>query len=128
MKVKDWPKDGSPAVFEDLNNAVRDVVRHCYTIRRKNKDKDVAWKGPEFPECMRATCIPFDLALQADNLKYSQEDQGRSAMDVIIDIAIQLGIEQGRRMYKSELKHNVNRLEMAADMVRSAMFNLMDKA
>ena len=127
MKNTDWPKDGKAADFSDLADAVRDTIRHCYTLKRKNKNVDVDWNGPDLPECMQATCLTFDEQLQADKLKYSKEDQGRSAIDVIIGIALQLGIEQGRRMYKWEAGAYHARMRVACDTISGALFDLRDK-
>lgn len=127
MKEVSWPKDGSPASFSDLTEPIRKIVRHCYSIQRKNKNKDVDWKGLELPECMSATCLTFDEKLKADNLKYEKEDQGRSAMDVIISIAVQLGIEQGRRMYKQEIMHELTYLQLYSDSIARTLLNLQDK-
>ncbi|MHA2280096.1 MAG: hypothetical protein ACXAC5_04370 [Promethearchaeota archaeon] len=112
MKKIEWPEDGKAMCFEALSDSVREVVRHCYTLSRKNKKKDVDWKGPSLPRCMQATCLSFEDNLKAESLEYQLHDQGRDAMEVIIGIAIQLGIEQGRRALKEEVLKEVKYMEM----------------
>lgn len=108
MEKVEWDKDNKPASFEQLIEAVRDVVKQCYKLTRKNKDKDIKWKGPLLPESMRATCLDFEHNLTVERMKYNEYDQGRDAMDVIIGIAIQLGIEQGRRILRKDMDITLN--------------------
>lgn len=100
-----WPKNNKPADFSLLAEAVRDAIKQTYRLRRRSTKKDVDWKGPEAPNHLLAVCGEFRDRLTASRLKWEYQDQGRSTIDIIITIAIQLGIEQGRRMLKKELRH-----------------------
>jgi hypothetical protein len=71
---------------------------------------------------MGATYFTFDERVSAEQLRYDDEEQGRDPLEVIIGIAIQLGIEQGRRVEAepiAELKEAVRHyLEAALRRVR----------
>lgn len=96
--MKPWPKDGEPASFEDLTRPLVRAVRFAYDLKRKNRDKDIPWSGPEIGAREQTVALPAARQLSADNLRYSEEEQGRDALEEIIGLAVQIGIEQGRRL------------------------------
>ncbi len=94
--------------FTDLTDAVIKAIRTAYNLRRKNKEKDIAWTGPQFDkdnfsDHLAACCFSPEHKLTAENLRYSEEDQGRDALEEIVGVAVQLGIEQGIRMMSKRL-------------------------
>jgi len=108
----DWPKNGKYIKFKDLERAVRSAIDHCYNINRKNKDIDVDWIGPPVSDYLtKFHCINFKERLEAYSLDYAKINRGKDAMDEIISIALQLGIEQGRRMFLNELNKNFDDLD-----------------
>jgi len=96
-----WPDDGQPASFSDLTEAVCKALRSAYSMRRKNKNKDIQWTGPPQGRACGVCSFEHEEQLMAENMKYSLEDQGRDALTEIVGIAVQLGIEQGERMFKT---------------------------
>src|ERR1700751_5446488 len=98
--MKKWPHR-KPADFEDILIPLVKAVKFAYSLERKNKDKDIPYSGFE-RSSMRACLAPIKEALSVKNLKFDEEDQGRTALEVILAIAIQLGIEQGKRMEQQE--------------------------
>jgi hypothetical protein len=97
--VDGWPENDAAAVFDTLTEPVADLVRQAYSLKRKAAiKKGLDWKGPSLPWSLRASCLPFEEKLNAENLRYDDEEQGRDPLEVIIGIAVQLGIEQGRRI------------------------------
>jgi len=107
----EWPVDNKPTSFYHLSGAVREAVDFCYTLRRKNSKEDVPWNGPPLPEFLKAQCHEFHDALTADKMEYQLEGQDRDAMDVIIGIAMQLGMEQGRRSLKQDIDDELKVVE-----------------
>lgn len=97
-KAREWPADGSPVKFDFIAEPVVKAMRHCYRMKRRNKDSDAPWSGLPLGRREQASCLNPKEALTAKSLAYVKEDQFRSAVEVIIGVAIQLGIEQGRRM------------------------------
>jgi hypothetical protein len=90
-----------PYKFDDMADPVLKAIRFAYKLERRNKNKNVPWNGPRLGENMRANSPEFAERLRAGRLAYAEEDQGRDALEEIIGIALQVGIEQGRRIAKS---------------------------
>lgn len=100
--AKGWPADGGPLDFEAISRPVLHAIRFAYTLERRDRRKNIPWRGPEIGESMRA-CSPLAKErLKAHRLAYAEEDQGRDTLEEIVGLAIQLGIEQGRRIARSE--------------------------
>ena len=95
--MREWPKDDKPADFEDIINPLVDSVKFAYRITRRNVDKDIPYQGYDIGRDCAHVALGAE-ALTADNLRDRDENQGRSALTEIISIAVQLGIEQGRRI------------------------------
>ena len=96
--MKKWPESGKPVPFEELVDSVRQCISHHYRLFRKNTHVPINYKGYDIGSGSKATCLSPDEALTLNMLEYDLKEQGRDALDVIIGIAIQLGIEQGRRI------------------------------
>lgn len=112
---KPWPSDGSPAHFTEICDPIIEALRFAYTFRRRNRDKDIPWKGLDIGEREKVSCFLPDEALSAEALAYALDDQGRDAMREILAVAIQLGSEQGRRIEATSLPRQ---LEQLADRVQ----------
>lgn len=97
--IKQWPDNNEPAQFMELCNCVREALEFAYELKRANASKSVPWNGPPIGKSLAAASLDYVEALSAESLEWVLEDQGRDALEVIIGIAIQLGIEQGRRDY-----------------------------
>ena len=106
---KTWPKDDQPAVFEDLNKTVLASLRFAYSLRRKNSGKDIPVKGLDVPG--DSSLPPASVLLTAESIKR----RGSNALSEIIDFAIRLGIEQGRRvaMQSPEVQELQHKLQEA---------------
>ncbi len=98
-----WPEDGSTAPFEDLILPIRKAIKAAYSMRRRRAKQDVPYHGYDIGQHVKAGSFGPDEALTAANLAYSNEDQGRDALDVILGLAMQIGIEQGRRIERERI-------------------------
>ncbi len=120
---KPWPKGGKTVSFHEITEPIMNALRFAYSLHRKNEEKDIPWEGLDIGESQKATCFVPDENLSADSLAFQLEDQGRTPLEVIVGIAVQLGIEQGRRvergdntslelafMYAGELKDVLKRM------------------
>lgn len=99
---KPWPKDGKHASFHEITGPIVKAIQFIYKLKRRNQEKDVPWKGLDIGESLKATCFVPDENLTADSLAYQLENQGRSPLEVIIGLAVQLGMEQGKRVERGE--------------------------
>lgn len=99
--MTDWPKDGMPLDYQAIHDPIVKAIRFAYDLIRKNQNRSIPWKGPSIGRPEAATSLEARNRLSAEMLRYSEEDQGRDALDEIIGVAIQIGIEQGRRIQKN---------------------------
>jgi hypothetical protein len=96
---KPWPKDGKPASFgEDILPPLLRAIRFAYDLKRRNAGKSVPWNGLDIGEEEKVGCHTPKVKLSRRQLKYSEEEQGRDVLEEIVGLAVQLGIEQGRRI------------------------------
>lgn len=101
-RVQPWPADNGPLSFEDIARPVLHAIRFAYDLKRRDRRRSIPWRGPEIDKRDQACSPTITERLQAKNLSYVEEDQGREALEEIITGAIQLGIAQGRRLARSD--------------------------
>lgn len=92
-----WPKDGSPLDFEDLSAPVVKAIRFAYELIRRNRGNTIPWSGPPIGQREAACSLGAKERLNRVMLMESERDQGRDALTEIVGLAIQIGMEQGRR-------------------------------
>lgn len=66
------------------------------------RDKFPEWKGAETTSYKITACGLGTNALSEENMKYSKEEQGRSYLKSVLQVAFQLGYEQALRVKKEE--------------------------
>ena len=98
--MKEWPSDGDAVRLADLVNPLRVVADHLYKLKRLPL-VDVPYNGFTIGAEELVGSFSPEQRLAATSLQYEDEEQRRDAMRVLLSIAVQLGIEQGRR-----LEHN----------------------
>ena len=113
-----WPKDGKHIRFTKLTGPVYRAICDAYTLTKIDYGEGIKWTGPDLPESMAATSLPYNERLTREQLEYSEQDQGRDPLEEIIGIAVQLGMEQGRRLAKYDLKVALELLDMGVRMVK----------
>lgn len=103
--MKRWPRDETEYVplFDELITPLVEAIHHCYNLKRINKKIDFVYDGYELNFREGATSPQPDIALSAETLKRVEEDQGREAVEIILQIAFQLGVEQGRRLERRHM-------------------------
>lgn len=93
--MKEWPPSPELVLFEELITPVRQVVDQGYKLVRKKRAK-LTYDGYNIGNTeLVGTTNPAE-SLSPEGFTYDEE-QGRDLMDVILRIAFQLGVEQGRR-------------------------------
>jgi hypothetical protein len=90
MTIRPWPEDDKPADFEEITEPFIRAMEFAFDLRRHNLSLDIPYDGFDIGEdtaanSMRATEL----------LKYPMEDD---PLHAIIRLALQVGIEQGRRI------------------------------
>lgn len=104
-EAKDWPPNNEIVTFgEDIVDPLREALRVAMDVGNKVYDEGIEWTGLKQGGDLSA-CIPHpSRALHSISLKYCHEEQGRDVFTEILSIAVQLGMEQGRRELISQLK------------------------
>lgn len=110
--MKKWPENNGLAQFSDLVGPIKKAMLFAYNIERKNDGKSIPWNGYDIGEKDKTCCHSPNHALSAETLRYNKEDQDSDAFDSILTIAVQLGIEQGRRIQMQEIKKWKTALEI----------------
>lgn len=117
--MKEWPADNKIVNFSELTEPITKAIRHAYALKRLPL-KDIPWTGYRLGKRERATSFEHEEHLTAQNLEYSDTEQGRDALEEIVGIAVRLGIEQGRRCFRDEhefqtMQHKLNMIRMAVE-------------
>ncbi len=116
--MKEWPKDNKIVSFSELTEPITKAIRHAYAIKRLPL-RDIPWTGLELGKREKVNCFEPAEHLTAKNLDYSDQEQGRDALEEIVGIAVRLGIEQGRRAFRDE--HEFQTMQHKLDMIRIAV-------
>lgn len=98
--MTDWPENDAPVGFDELTGPVMKVIREYYDLTPSGLFP--TWEGLPLPTEMRATCLGYEETLTGEYLEYAEKEQGRSPLETMLGIAVQLGIEQGRRIEASK--------------------------
>ena len=101
-----WPKDETTVMFNKIADPIKEAIEFAYDLTRQNKRKSIPWHGLDIGEAEKVSNLTPKERLKKTQLDHSLEDQGRDALDEIIGIAVQLGIEQGRRIEKQSIENH----------------------
>lgn len=111
--MKEWPEDQHETVdFDELCEPLRKLLKDNYN--RKPGKLKLPESFNKFYNIGRhnlATTPPVDDTLTPDGLQYHRE-RGRDLLSVVIGIAIQYGIEQGRRITLDNLQFKLKSGEL----------------
>lgn len=116
-KSKPWP-DEKPVNFRELVGPVCDAVRFSYDLSRRNEHRSIPWTGHNIGSEELVCSSPPHERLKRSELQYNEKEQGRDALEVLVGIAVQLGIEQGRRM---ERKRSSDKHDLAVILAKEVL-------
>ena len=128
MSYKEWPEDNEPAAFEQISGpivrALADLIGNKMVqvakVKRRTSNglsgykfgaatsaiKTIDYDGYNIGRSEQATCGNAADQLEETQLQWQWTDQGRTPVEVIVTLAIQLGIEQGRRIAAREAERS----------------------
>ena len=114
--MKKWPTDlAKPAYFESLADP---IVKALKFVNRNGgiriaDDVIIPYKGYTIGQEDLACAFDPVESLSPERRNYGRDNQSRDIYDVLVGIAIQLGIEQGRRFLRRHMgfKHLIVKLE-----------------
>lgn len=101
---KEWPNHNKMAIFADIADPVVKALKVAMKKNRAVYKDGIMWTGLKQGKLTEVTTLSPPATLHAKNLSYSKSDQGRDVFTEIVAIAVQLGMEQGRRTVIKELK------------------------
>ena len=121
--MKEWPKDTTKtAYFEDLADPIVKALK--FVIRNKGvriaDDVVIPYKGYNIGKDDLACCFDPVEKLSTERRNYDRDNQGRDIYDLLVSLAIQLGIEQGRRILRSTMgmDHMLVKLDRIEDAIK----------
>lgn len=98
--MNQWAKDKKVDDLEDLAGPIAEAIQAAIQIGSDANKTGIPWNGPRLMSTMfRAVTPQPEAQLQPEQLKYHSSNN-RNVFDVIAMIAIQLGIEQGMKIYE----------------------------
>ena len=97
-----WVEQEEAVNAESLAEAISNAIQTAIKLGSDVTKKGVPWNGPRLmSKLMLATNPQPADQLSPESLKYHSK-KGRNVFDVIAMIAIQLGVEQGLKIYEED--------------------------
>lgn len=95
-----WPDKLKPIDIEALSKPLRKAFLQTVSLKKK-QPISITYTGPEVTNNLGAlaVCPGAKERLMQDSLEYNKE-RGRDSLDMLILLALQLGMEQGMRLFK----------------------------
>ena len=103
-KSKAWPNKNLMASFSDIVDPLREALQIALDEKKEVYKEGIEWTGLKIGRKNSATLFNPSEALHASNLTHANKSQNRDVFTEILSIAVQLGMEQGRREVINELK------------------------
>lgn len=97
-RLKKWPKNNVPVSFDILADSICNSIRQAYELKRINSSIPIPYEGYELPDNQLITNSKIREQLKPENIAWLKEDQFMDELQILIGIALSLGIEQGRRV------------------------------
>jgi len=95
--MKRWPSDETKTVdYEQIMDPLLDLYKRC----KKNPDLDHEYDGYELGPQTAATCLDGEHLGEAKTREWVINNNGRTLLELFMNLSFQLGMEQGRRLYK----------------------------
>ncbi len=96
--MKEWPGNGEPVRFQEIIEPLLEALRFGYKLERQNEGRDIPWNGFNIGKYSSYLCGSPEQQLTATELQRLEEGPSYDLAEVLMRIAVQLGIEQGRRL------------------------------
>jgi hypothetical protein len=97
-----WPADDSTASFEQICDFLKAQMKRQLRFRRINRSRDVEWAGPSTPSSFEFPA--YEKVFSAPYLQQASKGPGRDALSEFLGALVQIGMEQGRRLYQHPTK------------------------
>jgi hypothetical protein len=103
MKMNKWPKDPKKTVsFHALIVPLKKALLFGYELKRINVNRNIPYDGYDIGEDSKVASFSPNHKMRADYLRKQLEEHGKDLADYILEITFQLGVEQGKRIFRSD--------------------------
>lgn len=99
---KDWPDNNEMANFAEIVDPIRKALQVALDKGDKVYKDGIEWTG--LKHGTQSAIFDPSRTMHSVALKYCNENQSRDVFTEILSLAVQLGMEQGRREVKMKLK------------------------
>lgn len=108
--MKPWPTDEKEVIeFSEAVGPLLSAIKFAYKLKRQNVDKDIPYSGYDIGQSEQAYSPSPDELFTAEMLEWRLET-GQDALDCIVMVIFQLGVEQGKRVLRNSPEYSL--LEM----------------
>ena len=124
--LKAWPKDGSAVGFNNLSDPLCELLKEAIRKGDEVYKGGLIYKGFDLGETLKmSNHSPKEIFLP-ENLLSNKINKSITVFDEIIFLAIQMGIEQGRRRKLRDIKNATTLLKNGFTVIES-MKKVIDK-
>ena len=116
VKMKKWPDDGSVVHYRNLIDPLKSILNSGYNFIRKKQANGFDYDGYNIGKEEQKIFANPKTRLKEDYLA-KEAKVGRNLIDVVLNIVFLLGIEQGRRTERVNIK-NIEELTDTLEMYR----------
>jgi len=103
-KMKRWPENVSELLpYKDIVNPLKEIVRQGYRLWRKDEVKTFEYEGYNIGKQELQSQPPPNVRLSEKFLEHEKKS-GHTLMDVVLNVMFLMGVEQGRRAERRDMK------------------------
>ena len=99
-EAKNWPGDNKRAIWADIVDPLREAMQVIIDKGDQVYEDGIEWNGLKQGMPQNVNHPPYEL--HSETLKYNKK-RDRDAITSLLQIAVQLAMEQGRREIKEQL-------------------------
>lgn len=102
--TKQWPEDGSPVSVDEITSSICNAITWAYNLERQNKNDNIPYSGLPLNE-MKSSEFGSDIEqrMSKEYIAQMAKIANKTPLHILVECAILLGIEQGRRLEKIEI-------------------------
>lgn len=94
-----WPEDPKSSVeIDKICEPLRHAFNQIVVLRRHANTLPIEWTGFDDIPSIAHMCVPPDKSFSDMRFRENRRCDGMDVLDIVIQLAVQLGIEQGRRL------------------------------
>lgn len=117
--MKKWNTEGNLESFTEL---VDPLIKLATEITNDpNNEKDLEYTGFEHGSMNGGNCASGQMVSSKKYREYINKEKGRPTLGLVIELAFQLGMEQGRRFFNLHLNHKQKRCDFLLEKIKNRL-------